>query len=84
MKELNNGYFAYVKGDNTLVLVDKNFNPFIDINKFPDKIVNICDMFPAPEVKQTEIQNEQKDSKDKNDKNNDIKLEIALCGNREL
>ena len=84
IKELNNGFFAYVKGDNTLVLVDKNFNPFIDINKFPDKIVNICDMFPAPEVKQTEIQNEQKDSKDKNDKNNDTKLEIALCGNREL
>ena len=49
IKELSNGYFAYIKNDNHLVIIDSEFNPILDINEYGEKIVNICDMLPVVE-----------------------------------
>ena len=49
IKELSNGYFAYIKSDNYLVVIDSEFNPIMEINEYGEKIVNICDMLPVVE-----------------------------------
>ena len=49
IKELSNGYFAYVKSDNYLVIIDSEFNPILEINEYGERIVNICDMLPVAE-----------------------------------
>ena len=47
IKELSNGYFAYIKSDNYLVIIDSDFNPIMDINEYGERIINICDMLPV-------------------------------------
>ena len=49
IKELSNGYFAYNKSDNYLVIIDSDFNPIMEINEYSERIVNICDMLPVVE-----------------------------------
>jgi len=39
IKELSNGYFAYMKSDNHLVIIDPEFNHIMDINDYGERIV---------------------------------------------
>ena len=71
-KELNNGYFTYIKNDNTVVLIDNKYSPVLEVKDYRDKIVNICDMLPSS------------NNKDKNKINEENIIQIVLCGNRDL
>ena len=45
IKELINGFFVYMKNDNTLQLLNEKYNPIIEIKDYRDKILSICDIF---------------------------------------
>ena len=59
IKEINNDFFIYVRSDNIVVLLDKHFNPIMEINDYYNsKIVNACDLLPEKENIQIVNENE--------------------------
>ena len=72
-KELFNGYFVYIKNDNTVVLIDNKYSPVLEVKDYRDKIINICDMLPP-----------SGNNKEKNKTNEENTIKIILCGNRDL
>ena len=72
IKEISDGYFIYVRIDNIVVLLDKLFNPVMEINEYyNNKIVNVCELLP--EKDKIKIENENVEKKDN--------LKIVLCSN---
>ena len=43
IKELSNGYFVYPKNENSISLLDKQYNPILEINNFKDIIVSLTE-----------------------------------------
>ena len=74
-KEINNEYFIYANSDNNVVLLDGQFNPFMEIRGYHKKILNIGDQLQINKIINKNINIKEQDLK-ANKKTNKSKILI--------
>ena len=52
--ELHNGFFIYLKNDNSIAIIDNKYNQVVEIKDYDDEIKCICELAPKELNKQNE------------------------------